>query len=118
MKEEIQKLEKQDTWKAVRRPEGANIVGSKWVFRLKKDANGAVTSHRARLVVQGFSQIPGVDFDETFAPIARMMSIRTVLALAARHDWEIHQVDVKSAYLYGELEEHEVIYMKPPPGEI
>ena len=118
MKEEIQKLEKQDTWKAVRRPEGANIVGSKWVFHLKKDANGAITSHRARLVVQEFSQIPGVDFDETFTLITQMMLIRTVLALAARHDWEICQVDIKSAYLYGELEEHKVIYMKPPPSKI
>ena len=93
-------------------------MGSKLVFRLKKDANGNVTSHRARLVTQGFTQVHGIDFDNTFAPIARMVSIQTVLALAARHDWEIHQVDVKSAYLYGELNEDEAIYMKPPPGNI
>jgi integrase len=118
MKEEIEKLQKRDTWKVVPRPKNANIVGSKWVYRLKKDANGNVTSHRARLVAQGFTQIHGIDFDDTFAPIARMTSIRTVLALAARYDWEIHQVDVKSAYLYGELNEDEVIYTKPPPGDI
>ena len=118
MKEEIGKLVGRGTWKAVPKPEGVNIVGSKWVFRLKKDANGNITSHRARLVAQGFTQVHGIDFDDTFAPIARMVSIRTVLALAARHDWEIHQVDVKSAYLYGELNEDEVIYMKPPPGNI
>ena len=118
MKEELEKLIRRSTWKIVPKPEGANIVGSKWVFRLKKDANGNITSHRARLVAQGFTQVHGIDFDDTFAPIARMVSIRTVLALAARSDWEIHQVDVKSAYLYGELNNDEVIYMKPPPGEI
>ena len=118
MKEELEKLIRRSTWKIVPKPEGSNIVGSKWVFRLKKDTNGNVTSHRARLVAQGFTQVHGVDFDDTFAPIARMVSIRTVLALAARLDWEIHQVDVKSAYLYGELNDDEVIYMKPPPGKI
>ena len=118
MKEELEKLIRRSTWRIVPKPEGVNIVGSKWVFRLKKDVNGNVTSHRARLVAQGFTQVHGIDFDDTFAPIARMVSIRTVLALAARHDWEIHQVDVKSAYLYGELNEDEVIYMKPPPGDI
>ena len=71
-----------------------------------------------RLVAQGFTQVHGVDFNDTFAPIARMVSIRMVLALAARLDWEIHQVDVKSAYLYSELNDDKVIYMKPPPGEI
>ena len=118
MKEELEKLIRRSTWRIVPKPEGVNIVGSKWVFRLKKDVNGNVTSHRARLVAQGFTQVHGIDFDDNFAPIARMVSIRTVLALAARHDWEIHQVDVKSAYLYGELNEDEVIYMKPPPGDI
>ena len=118
MKEEIERLIRRGTWKPVPRPEGANIVGSKWVYRLKKDANRNVTSHRAHLVAQGFTQVHGVDFDDTFAPIAWMVSIRTVLALTARYDWEIHQVDVKSTYLYGELNEDEVIYMKPPPGDI
>ena len=118
MKEEIEKLIRRGTWKIVPKPEGVNIVGSKWVFRLKKDANGNVTQHRARLVAQGFTQVHGIDFDDTFALITQMVSIRTVLALSARYDWEIHQVDVKSAYLYGELNENEVIYMKPPPGEI
>lgn len=118
MKEEIEKLIRRNTWKVVQKPDGVNIVGSKWVFRLKKDVNGNVTSYRARLVAQGFTQVHGIDFDDTFAPIAWMASIRTVLALAARFDWEVHQVDVRSAYLYGELTEDEVIYMKPPPGAI
>ena len=118
MKVEIEKLKKWQTWKVVPKPEGANIIGSKWVFKLKKDANGNVTSHRARLVAQGFTQVHGIDFDDTFAPIARMTSIRTVLALAARYDWEIHQVDVKSAYLYGEIDKDKAVYMKPPPGDI
>ena len=80
--------------------------------------NGNITSHQAQLVAQDFTQVHRVDFDDTFAPIARMVSIQTVLALAARLDWEIHQVDVKSTYLYGELNKDKVIYMKPPPGDI
>ena len=83
---------------------------------MKRDAGGAITRHRARLVAQGFSQVPGVDFFDTYAPVARLASIRVVLAMAARNDMEIHQVDVKSAYLNGEFEEKEVIYMKQPPG--
>ena len=118
MKEEMEKLIRRGPWRIIPKPEGVNIVGSKWVFQLKKDANGNFTSHWARLVTQGFTQVHGIDFDDTFAPIVRMVSIWTVLALTARHNWEIHQVNIKSAYLYGELNEDEVIYMKPPPGDI
>jgi len=88
----------------------------KWVFKVKKDATGNIKQYKARLVAQGYTQVPGVNYFDTFAPVAKLASIRTVLALAARHDWEIHQVDVKSAYLNGEFEDAEVIYMRQPPG--
>ena len=118
MKEEIEKLIKRNMWKIVPKPKGVNIIKSKWVFHLKKDANRNVTSHQACLVAQDFTQVHRIDFDNTFTPITQMVSIRTVLVLTARYDWEIHQVDIKSAYLYGELNNNEVIYMKPPLGDI
>jgi Reverse transcriptase (RNA-dependent DNA polymerase) len=83
MKDEIQQLEQRETWKVVKKPPDANVVGSKWVFQLKKDANGEVLTHRARLVAQGNYQIEGVDVFDTFAPVARLVSIQTVLALSA-----------------------------------
>jgi hypothetical protein len=109
-------LEKNGTWTLVHPPPGVNIVGSKWVFRAKRDATGNIVRHKARLVAQGFSQVPGVDYLDTFAPVAKLPSIRTVLTLAARNDLEIHQIDIKGTYLNGELTEKEQIYMCQPPG--
>lgn len=109
-------LESHGTWRLEEPPSGTNVVGCRWVFVVKRDASGAINRYRARLVAQGFSQIPGVDFFDTYAPVAKLASARTVLAFAARYDFEIHQVDVKSAYLNGEFEENEVIYMRLPPG--
>jgi hypothetical protein len=82
----------------------------------KKDAAGNVVRYKARLVAQGFSQVPGVDYFDTFAPVARLASIRTVLAFAAAEDYETGQIDIKGAYLNGELTNDKVIYMKQPPG--
>ena len=116
IQEELDVLKAAGTWKAVDPPDGANIVGSKWVFRAKKDAAGVVVRYKARLVAQGFSQVPGVDYFDTFAPVARLASIRTVLAIVAAENLEIHQIDIKGAYLNGELTDQEVVYMKQPPG--
>jgi hypothetical protein len=114
--EELAVLRDAGTWELTNAPDGANIVGSKWVFRAKKDAAGNVVRYKARLVAQGFSQVPGVDYFDTFAPVAKLASIRTVLALAASNDMELHQIDIKGAYLNGELTEQETIYMSQPPG--
>lgn len=101
IQEELTTLKEAGTWILVDAPPGANIVGSKWVFRVKKDADGNIARKKARLVAQGFSQVPGIDYFDTFAPVARLASIRTVLALAARDDMELHQVDIKGADLNG-----------------
>ena len=114
--EELTTLHEAGTWEIVEPPPGVNIVGSKWVFKAKKDAEGNVAHKKARLVAQGFSQIPGIDYFNTYAPVARLASIRTILALAARNDMELHQIDIKGAYLNGKLNEKEVIYMRQPPG--
>ena len=86
-------------WKLVNAPEGTNIVGLKWVFHAKKDASGNIAWYKARLVAQGFSQVPGVDYFDIFVPVAHLSSIRTVLAIVAAEDYKIHQIDSK-AVLY------------------
>jgi hypothetical protein len=108
---EIDALSKNDMWDLVNLPPGRKAVKSKWVHKIKSDGR-----YRARLVAKGFTQIPGIDFDETFSPVARFESLRLLLALAALEDWEIHQLDVKSAFLNGVLDEE--IYMEQPQGFI
>ena len=114
--EELALLQETGTWELTDPPAGANIVGSKWVYRAKKDAAGNVIRYKARLVAQGFSQVPGVDYFDTFAPVAKLASIRAVLAMAAAEDMELHQIDIKGVYLNGELTEQEKIFMQQPPG--
>ena len=106
---EIDALAKNGTWTLVELPPGRKAVKSKWVFKHKADMR-----FRTRLVAKGFTQIFGLDYDETFSPVARFESLRLLLALAALEDWEIHQMDVKSAFLNGVLEEE--IYMEQPQG--
>jgi transposase InsO family protein len=115
IKVELANLKEAGTWEVVERPQNINVVDSKWVFRMKKDAKGNVIKWKARLVARGFTQIYGVDYFETFAPVARLASIRTILAIAARNDWEIDMFDFHSAYLNGILDDGEDIYMEQPP---
>ena len=113
---ELQNLKEAGTWDVVERPSGVNIVDSKWVFRLKKDAEGKIVKWKARLVARGFTQVQGVDYFETFAPVARLAFIQLILAVAARNDWEIRMFDFHSAYLNGVLSDGETIYMEQPPN--
>jgi hypothetical protein len=116
IEEELATLKANNTWRYENAPPGANVIGSKWVFKAKKDASGRVVRHKARLVAQGFSQIGGVDYDDTYAPVAKLASSRLLIAMANRGDLELHQVDIKGAYLNGELTETEVLYLHHPPG--
>jgi hypothetical protein len=116
MDREMKTLEDAGTWEMVPRPTGRNIVGSKWVFRIKRKADGTIDKYKARLVAQGFTQIHGTDYFETYSPVAKLASFRTILALAARQDWDIDTFDFNGAYLNGELSKDEDIYMKNPPG--
>jgi len=97
----LEQFVKQKLFSTVRTPVGRKVVGCKWVFKTKVDKNGQVKKYKARLVAQGFSQIPGVDFDKTFAPVTRHQTLRTLLTLANQHCWYVHQMDVKSAFLNG-----------------
>ena len=109
-------LEGAQTWEAVLHPSGKNIVGSKWVFRIKQNSEGKVQKYKARLIARGFTQVFGQDYYDTFSPVARLASFRAILALAMRFDWEIDMFDFIGAYLNSELDEDEEIYMQPPPG--
>eukprot|EP00253_Pinus_taeda_P016715 PITA_16715 len=116
MNEEYHSLLANDTWDLVPLLKGRKLVRCKWVYRTKYGPDGKVDKHKARLVPKGFSQVEGIDYTETFSPIAKMNSIRLVLSLAASLKWEVHQMDVKSAFLHGDL--HEEIYMEQPIGFI
>jgi hypothetical protein len=97
----------------VERPK-QNIVGTKWVFHNKQDAHGVMTRNKARLVAKGYSQVESLDFDETFAPVTRLESIRILLAYATHHDFKLYQMDINSAFLNGPIKEE--VYMEQPPG--
>ena len=92
------------------------MIGSKWVYKVKRNADGSVERFKARLVAQEYSQSQEIDYEEVFAPVARYNSVRSLLAVANVCDWEIHQMDVKTAFPQGELEEE--IYLKQPDGFI
>ena len=113
---ELATLKKAGTWKTVPRPPNKNVVGSKWVYRIKRKADGSIQKYKARLVARGFTQVYGVDYFDTFSPVAKLTSFRAILALAARYDWEVESFDFNGAYLNGELDKNEEIYMQSPPG--
>ena len=114
MQAEIDSLNAAGTYDVVALPKGWHAIGGKWVYRTKRGSDGKIVKYKARWVAQGFAQKYGIDYHETFAPVARFDSIRAILALVAHHDWELHQMDVRSAYLNGDLEEE--LYMKQPTG--
>ncbi|KAK8680586.1 hypothetical protein V6N13_109528 [Hibiscus sabdariffa] len=114
MRSEMDSMSENQVWTLVEPPEGIKPIGCKWVFKKKTDMDGNVQTYKGRLVAKGFRQIHGVDYDETFSPVAMFKSIRILLAVAAFHDYEIWQMDVKTAFLNGKLEED--VYMTQPEG--
>jgi hypothetical protein len=113
MQEELNNFKRNEVWSLVPRPK-KNVVGTKWVFRNKQDEHGVVTRNKARLVAKGYAQATGLDFKETFAPVARLESIRILLAYAAHHSFRLFQMDVKSDFLNGPIKEE--VYVEQPPG--
>ncbi|KAH9659018.1 hypothetical protein KPL70_023705 [Citrus sinensis] len=114
MQEEIETLHKNKTWELVPLPRGRKAIGNKWVYKVKRDGNDQVERYRARLVVKGYAQKEGIDFNEIFSPVVRLTTVRIVLAMCAIFDLHLEQLDVKTAFLHGELEEE--IYMLQPEG--
>jgi hypothetical protein len=104
MHEELNNFKRNKVWYLVEKPKDCrNIIGTKWVFKNKQDTNGIIVRNKARLVAQEYSQIEGIDYGETYAPVARLKSIRILLAYASHHNFKFHQMDVKSAFLNGPL---------------
>ena len=114
MREEMLAIDRNNTWELETPPPNCRPIGLKWIFKLKKNPKGTIIKHKARLVVKGYSQRKGVDYDEIYAPVVRFETIRLLIALAALKDWQIHHLDVKSAFLNGEIKE--VVYVKQPEG--
>ena len=113
---EYSSLIEHKTWDLVKAPEGRNIIDSKWVFKVKTNADGTIERHKARLVAKGFTQTAGADFEETFSPVVKYTSIRTLCAIVNELDLELHQMDVSTAFLNGDLQEE--IFMKQPEGYV
>lgn len=114
MRSEMNSHAQNVTWELVPRPINKNIVGNRWVFKVKRDPVGTISRHKARLVAQGYSQVHGIDYEEIFSPVAKFATIRTLLAFANINDLEVHQMDVKTAFLNGILDHQ--IYMEQPKG--
>jgi hypothetical protein len=110
MIEEYQSIMKNDVWDIVLRPEGKSLVTSKWIYTIKHATDGSVEKYKARFVARGFSQVEGIDYEETFSPVARHTSICTIISLATSMGWKLHQMDVKTTFLNGEIGEE--VYIK------
>jgi hypothetical protein len=116
MEEEMRCIRENMTWELSTLPTGHRAIGLKWVFKVKRDPAGNVLKHKARLVAKGYAQRQGIDFDEVFAPVARLETVRLLLAVAAHRSWTVHHMDVKSAFLNGDLAEE--VYVHQPAGFI
>ncbi|MCO5609324.1 hypothetical protein L7F22_063550 [Adiantum nelumboides] len=114
MDEEMVAIDINETWELVPLPEGKKSIGCKWVYKVKHNADGIISRYKARLVAKGYAQMYGIDYDKTFSPISKMATICTVIAVAASKGWLLHQMDVKNAFLHGDLQE--VVYMEQPQG--
>ena len=115
MHKELNNFERNKVWKLVEKPKDCrNVIGTKWIFKNKQDEHGIIVRNKARLVAQGYSQIEGIDYGETYEPVAILESICILLAYAAHHNFKLQQMDVEIAFLYGPL--NELVYVKQPPG--
>jgi hypothetical protein len=113
MQEEYDSIMCNDVWEVVPRHEGKSLVTSRWLYKIKYSANGSIEKHKACFVARGFSQVGGIDYDETFAPMARYTSIQSIMAIAIEMGWKIHQRDVKTAFLNGFIKK---VYIEQPQG--
>ena len=112
MNEELDQIEKNQTWELVPRPEGKNVIGTKWILKKKLDKNGKVIRNKARLVCKGYAQVEGIDYEETFSPISRLGANKMFLAFSCYKNFKVYQMDGKSAFLNGKLEEE--LYIEQP----
>ncbi|MCO5587550.1 hypothetical protein L7F22_041500 [Adiantum nelumboides] len=114
MNEEMDVLDVNQTWEVVPLPEGKKAIGCKWVYKVKHKVDGTIERYKARLVAKGYAHTYGIDYEETFAPIAKMATIHTIIVVVAAKGWFMHQMDVKNAFLQAELQEElqEEVYVE------
>jgi len=116
MDEEMVALDANATWELVALPEDKKAIGCKWVYKIKDNADGSMSKYKTRLVAKGYAQTYGIDYEETYSPIAKMTTIRTIITMAIAKRWSLHQMDVKNVFLHGDL--HEKVYMEQPPSYV
>nr|CAN72518.1 hypothetical protein VITISV_022708 [Vitis vinifera] len=114
MEEELKSMKDNEVWDLVKLPKGDKTIGCKWIFKTKHDFKGNVEKYKARLVAKGYTQKEGIDYKEAFSPVSKKDSLRIVMTLVAHVDLELHQMDVKIAFLNSDL--HEEVYMDQPGG--
>jgi Reverse transcriptase (RNA-dependent DNA polymerase) len=105
MREELEALKKNDTWNIVKLPQNKKLVGCRWIYKIKYNSDGSIERYKARLVAKGYTQTYGIDYKETFTPVAKMNTVRVLLSIAVNLDWNLYQLDVKNTFLQGTLEE-------------
>lgn len=113
---EFQALQKQGTWSLVPHPSHKNLVGCKWVYKLKFNSVSSISRYKVRLVAKGFHQKPGLDYSETFSPVVKLTIVRLIIALAVSCHWSLKQLDISNAFLHGILQEE--FYMQQPPDYV
>lgn len=114
MHSEIQASEGNNTWSLTTLPPGKKPIGCKWAYKIKYKSDGTVERYKARLVAKGYTQVEGMDYNEAYSPIAKLVTVRCLLAIAAARGSALYQMDVQNAFLHGDLDEE--VYMLPPPG--
>ena len=114
MNEELDQIKKNQTWELVPRPEDKNVIGTKWIFENKLNENVHIIKNKSKLVCKGYAQVEGIDFEETFSPVERLEAIKMFFPFACFKNFKIYQMDVKSTFLNGTLEEE--VYLEQPEG--
>jgi hypothetical protein len=116
MDEEMAALDANATWELVALPKDNKAIGCKWVYKVKHNADGSVSKYKAKLVAKGYAHSYGINYEETYSPVAKMTTVRVIIAMAAAKGWSLHQMDVKNVFLHGDLQEE--VYMEQPPGYV
>ncbi|GKD61280.1 ribonuclease H-like domain-containing protein, partial [Tanacetum coccineum] len=114
MNKKMDTLYKNDTWEICDLPKDRKSIGGKWVFKIKYKSNGEIERYKARYVVKGYNQKEGIDFDETFSPVVKIVNVRCLINMAVQNNWSLFQLDINNAFLYGELDK--IVYMELPEG--